>query len=60
MTTPRSCPFCDSQDIRILTGTGVDLVGYRCHECQKTFYVAELDFKSQMPPTPRPKSRSKN
>ena len=60
MTTPRSCPFCDSQDIRIMTGAGVDLVGYRCHDCQKAFYVAALDFGADPPPTPRPKPRPKN
>jgi transposase-like protein len=61
MTTPRCCPFCDSRDIRLLTGTGADLVGYRCHDCQNTFYVAELDFKPRTAPTPPPpKSRQKN
>lgn len=36
--SPR-CPFCDSHDVRPLTAI-VDVVGYRCHDCVKTFYVA--------------------
>lgn len=43
-----------------MTGAGVDLVGYRCHDCQKAFYVAALDFGADPPPTPRPKPRPKN
>jgi hypothetical protein len=36
---PECCPFCRSQDLRPLTIAGVDLTGYRCHDCEKIFYV---------------------
>ncbi len=45
MSAPRSCPFCDSHAIRLLTGSSDDLIGYRCHQCQNTFYVTELGLK---------------
>jgi transposase-like protein len=37
--SPGMCPFCRSFDVRILTAIGSGLTGYRCHDCQKTFYV---------------------
>jgi transposase-like protein len=39
--SPGICPFCRSFDVRILTALGSGPTGYRCHHCQKTFYVSE-------------------
>jgi transposase-like protein len=38
-TTPETCPFCRSYDLRALVGLELDVTGYRCHDCHKTFYV---------------------
>jgi len=39
VTMPDCCPFCRSHDLRPLTVEGGDLTGFRCHDCDKTFYV---------------------
>lgn len=63
MSSPQSCPFCSSHDIRMLTASGLDLTGYRCHDCQGTFYVGSAAIKprAEAAPaarkTPRPESR---
>lgn len=45
-----SCPHCRCYDIRQITKSGLDLIGYRCHDCQRTFYVAV----TQIPVESRP------
>jgi hypothetical protein len=37
--SPGMCPYCRSFDVRTLTAVGHGPAGYRCHDCQKTFYV---------------------
>jgi hypothetical protein len=57
MSSPQSCPFCESRDIRMLTASGLDLTGYRCHDCQGTFYVAAVAIR---PPVEAEARRPKN
>jgi hypothetical protein len=45
-STPDACPFCRSFDIRPLTNPGIDLLGFRCHDCQRTFYVTAATLAS--------------
>lgn len=45
---PERCPFCDSHDVRPLTAIGVDLAGYRCHDCSKTFYAAAVKLPAEI------------
>jgi transposase-like protein len=57
--SPGICPFCRSFDVRILTALGTGPTGYRCHDCQKTFFVtAEEPLESAERKTDRP-SRQK-
>ena len=39
MSAPDGCPFCHCLDVRLLTAANLDLLGYRCHDCGRTFYV---------------------
>jgi transposase-like protein len=41
--SPGTCPFCRSFDVRILTALGSGPAGYRCHDCEKTFFVAAAE-----------------
>lgn len=50
MITPDGCPYCRCSDIRQITIPSVDLIAYRCHQCQRLFYVADV----QMPPSSGP------
>lgn len=46
---PSRCPFCESQDIRRLPSDGDELVGYRCHQCDRIFYVAAVRIQQVAP-----------
>jgi tRNA(Ile2) C34 agmatinyltransferase TiaS len=41
--SPGMCPFCRSFDVRVLTALGSGPTGYRCHDCQKTFFVTAAE-----------------
>ena len=38
---PDRCPFCLCHDVRPLFDTAFEPVGYRCHDCARTFYVTD-------------------
>jgi hypothetical protein len=48
MTISQRCPFCESHDLRSLTGPGLDVAGYRCHDCSNTFYVAAVTLRAEV------------
>jgi transposase-like protein len=67
MNPPQRCPFCESHDVRTITPTDLDLVGYRCHDCQNMFYAAAVTPSSDDAPvrranpgTKRPKSSNRD
>ena len=47
MNIPEGCPYCQSRDIRTIAPSDVDLSGYRCHECQRVFYVADVTLRAE-------------
>jgi transposase-like protein len=65
--SPGICPFCRSFDVRLLTALGRGPAGYRCHDCQKTFYVtaapavplgpSEPDTKADAPIIRKPRAK---
>ena len=47
MTTGRTCPKCQSFDVRQVTMQGVDLYGYACHDCLHVFYISAADLQRE-------------
>jgi transposase-like protein len=43
MSVPDGCPFCRSFDVRPISDVTMDLIGYRCHDCTRTFYVTAAE-----------------
>jgi transposase-like protein len=39
MSTTPNCPFCVSQDVRPITPALTRGAAYRCHDCERIFYV---------------------
>lgn len=47
MSPPEGCPFCRCKDVRPLSDPALELVGYRCHDCERTFYVTTVKESPQ-------------
>lgn len=50
MSRPPLCPYCRSFDLRSLTPAGVDLHGFRCHDCSRTFYLTASSLLNLVTP----------
>jgi transposase-like protein len=37
-----ACPFCSCLDVRAINDPALELVGFRCHDCQRVFYVGTV------------------
>ena len=47
MTIGRTCPKCQSFDVRQVTMQGDDLYGYACHDCLHVFYITAEDLQRE-------------
>jgi hypothetical protein len=47
MTTGRTCPKCQSFDVRPVTIQGHDLYAYSCHDCLHVFYISATDLQRE-------------
>jgi len=59
MNTSPDCPYCRSYDTRPLNPEAAGILGYRCHDCSKVFYIAAPDVAKrvrdpELPPEPCP------
>ena len=43
----RTCPKCQSFDVRAITVGGDDLRGYACHDCRHVFYLRTADLERE-------------
>jgi transposase-like protein len=42
MSLAKGCPFCSCLDVRAISDPRLELVGFRCHDCQRVFYVGTV------------------
>jgi hypothetical protein len=47
MTVARTCPKCQSFDVRAVTVQGDDLRAYSCHDCLHLFYITVDDLHTE-------------
>jgi transposase-like protein len=47
MSVGRTCPKCQSFDVREVTVGGDDLRGYSCHDCLHVFYLSTADLERE-------------
>ena len=39
-----ACPFCSCLDVRAINDPALEMVGFRCHDCQRVFYVGTVEM----------------
>ena len=37
-----ACPFCSCLDVRAMNDPALEMVGFRCHDCQRVFYIGTV------------------